>query len=463
MTVITTNSGVSDNGTIWVKFDTGNVDLTFVDGSKMTINPTALGLTLDEAILSFELQAQKFNAILQLNDVDFIAYLQDFFGAPSSDGTINNSEDVPTPGPGLPNGIALLPATMSLSQHGLQNIMSLMGFFPTPVLNNLNQWIVGFQHILSSSELQFFLDGPIGMQRGIQMLLGDIMSVHLPMIQNLIRIPLTQQQFDSLLSSSLAMGPTRFAQSGIPAAVNNGDFAGAADIRRCYNGTNGEYDPAKGYAANVDALGMTNAADSDGQTTLIDPAIAGDVQASPASTNSPLHTPIPGLVDSINSSAKTSTSLSPQLAAETLYGIAHHESLMGNANTPFGGGSSASGPYHIVNKTWLGYVRDYGQSVPELKAYSTQLRKYTDLNNVPVALRNQVLPLKNNPTLSSQMVIKAIDNYYVPTLQSKGLPVNAGSIWNMHYMPANVTQNVRNQLNWNSVGLGRIYAGMYFR
>jgi len=446
------NSGISNAGTSWRLFSTGNVEMTFVTGATTIINPGVLGLTLEEAIASFEGQLQALTPAVQITDQEYLDLIEDILGGLP---TYSPDTDL-SPDAGLRIGIALLPMFMTLSSKGLQNLTSLLGFFPIPVLNSLNQWVVGFQHVIRDDELPFYNSFPMSIPQAIQILLSQIANVFQPLLQNLIRVPLTQGQFDALLGSAIAMGPTRFANSGIPGRVNAGDFPAAAEIRECYNSTNGDYDPAKGFAANTQSMGIQQTTDTEGANTIADPSLANVVEGPASGSNAALHEPAPGMVDAINSAAQGSTSMSPEQAAAALYGFSHAESGLGNQVEA--SGSTAAGPYHYTQGTWLEYVKNYGNDVPGLSQYSAALK-----NNPTTALKSQVLDLRYDPVLSSKLTVAAIDRYYMPTLRNNGLEPTLGGLWNVHYLPGSIRSNYANQHNWGAVNTGWTYASRYYR
>lgn len=470
MTTITktntaTNSGVSPNGTTWTQYATGNVDLVFKDGSTSTINPTVLGLTLGDAISSFEKQFQTLNETLVLTDQEYADLIEDFIGLESSqESPQSNGFGSSNPARGLSNGLAQLPIFLSFSEKGLQNLTSVMGYFPLPVRNSLNQWVVGFQHVIDPSELDIYNSFPMSLAQAKQILMDEIIESFVPMIQNLIRVPLTQQQFDSLIGSIATMGPTRFADSGIVPAMNSGDFGGAADIRECYNASNGEYDPAKGFAANNQSLGYQTKTDGNGFQSIMDPGNIGKPSTRPT-PNWPIYTPpkpsnpnpskpqVNPIISAINAGAKTATTMLPSEMAAILYGFAHHESRLGSEMPPNG-----AGLYNYLKTTWLSDVEKYGASIAGLETFAAQLKA-----NPTVAIKQQVAKLRLDPIYASKVLVKAIELYYIPTLRAGNYPVKPGSIWNLYHSPGTVAADITNKFNWSSIELGTKYAAKYFK
>ncbi len=468
-TTTATNSGVSTNGTKWTQFGNGNVDLVFKDGNTSSINPTALGLTLDAAISSFEKQFQTLNETMILTDQDYMDLIEDFIGTEMpSESSESNTFGYAKPGRGLTNGLAQLPIFMSFSEKGLQDLTSLMGYFPLPILNSLNQWVVGFQHVIDPSELDLFNSFPTSIEAAKELLMGDILGTFTPLLQNLIRVPLTQQQFDSLIGSVATMGPTRFADSGIAPAVNGGDFGGAADIRECYNATNGEFDPAKGFAANTQSLGIQNQTDQSGFGSIADPGTIGSTQPGgrPGLPNSPIYTPpnprptpttpppaINPIIDGINKAAKTATTMSPVDMAAILYGFAHHETRLGNEMP-----TNGAGLFNYLKANWLADVEKYGASVAGLETLAAQLKL-----NPTVAIKQQVNKFRENHLIAGKVLVKSIELYLIPTLRTSNYVVTPGSIWNIYHSPGTLSTDIPNKFNWSSIAMGSKYAAKYFK
>ena len=448
--VVTENSGTSQNGTVWVSFSSGLVDLTFANGNTTTINPPSLGLSVIDAIVATEKSHGIVATLDNLTDDVYIDLVDDIVGLTVKDSSFRIKEGIDTDiimDRGLPPESAALPMFMDVSETGIKNLVSLIGFFPVPTLNNLNQYVVGYLEVITDDALvQFYRQFPISRTQALSRMLDSIKTTYIPLIQSLIRTPLSQVQFDSLIGSAITMGPTRFGDSGIPEAVNNGDTASAASIRSCYNTTNGEYDPAKGFQANTQAAGIDSAnptqTDAFGNTLLSDPQLSRLPKIPDLSTLETNLLSLPQVVTSIISLfSQTAKTVSVTSLRSIMFGIFHQEQLTE---------SNGLGMFKYEKDVWFKHVRDMGVEIPEIATISHSLKKYQTYASAPVAVRTSVTALTAQDELQTQLIAMAIEQVYIPSLRENNIQPTPGNIWVAHHYPSsnrNLSSDARRMMN----------------
>lgn len=118
----------------------------------------------------------------------------------------------------------------ALSRRGLNLIKEFEAFAPTPFTDPEGRCVVGYGHILS---LQACATLDIDMTRQ-----WDEVSAHNTLLQDaaaaadavndLVEVPLTQGQFDALVSFAFSVSPANFSRSSMLRIVNTGDHDTAA-------------------------------------------------------------------------------------------------------------------------------------------------------------------------------------------------------------------------------------------
>lgn len=137
------------------------------------------------------------------------------------------------------------PKQMQISATGLRNIAQHEGLRTKAYRDAAGNWTIGYGH--TGSEV-----GPgmsITEERARQLLQADVQQAANAVKTN-VQAPLTQAQFDALVSWVYNLGAGAFAQSGIPEALNQGNYQAAAEIMLQYNkartGPNGELQTVPG-------------------------------------------------------------------------------------------------------------------------------------------------------------------------------------------------------------------------
>jgi len=113
---------------------------------------------------------------------------------------------------------------MQLSLNGLSFIKRWEGFIPTPYDDGYGNLTIGYGHKIRSGE-RFTR---ISEAEASQLLAQDVGWAE-SAVNSYVRVPLTQSQFDALVSLVFNWGAPNFAQSQLLQLLNAGDYAGAAN------------------------------------------------------------------------------------------------------------------------------------------------------------------------------------------------------------------------------------------
>lgn len=119
-----------------------------------------------------------------------------------------------------------------ISQAGLDLIAQFEGFSATSYNDppGSDLWSIGYGHQIQPGET---FDEPISVAEGQALLAQDTANAQAA-VTSLITVPLTSAQFDALTSFVYNVGVGAFKAGTVPAKLNAGDFAAAADTMRKY-------------------------------------------------------------------------------------------------------------------------------------------------------------------------------------------------------------------------------------
>jgi lysozyme len=125
---------------------------------------------------------------------------------------------------------------MKLSSAGLELIMKSEGFRSTVYADVAGIATIGYGHRIKSQE-----SFPIGIteQQGTGLLLCDVADAE-KSVSRLVRVALTQGQFDALVDFCFNLGAGRLAASTLLAELNAGHYADAARQLLVWDHTGGE-------------------------------------------------------------------------------------------------------------------------------------------------------------------------------------------------------------------------------
>jgi GH24 family phage-related lysozyme (muramidase) len=128
------------------------------------------------------------------------------------------------------------PSSGTLSQSGLDAIKRSEGFSATPYWDSKG-YSIGYGHLLTPEEYAKYKDRSITKEEAEQLLLKDTEKTQNAVNQS-IKVPLTQDMFDALVSFGYNLGPG--AIKNVAQTLNTGDYEGAAKRMRRYVIANGK-------------------------------------------------------------------------------------------------------------------------------------------------------------------------------------------------------------------------------
>lgn len=114
---------------------------------------------------------------------------------------------------------------MKLSEAGLSFIANEEGFVDHVYLDQVGVATIGYGHVVRAGET--FM-ATITVAQGRAILAQDVSAVE-DALSALVTVPLTQPQFDALVSLAFNIGAAAFSSSTLLKLLNIGDYAGAAE------------------------------------------------------------------------------------------------------------------------------------------------------------------------------------------------------------------------------------------
>lgn len=113
---------------------------------------------------------------------------------------------------------------MKTSEKGLKFLMDREGFRATPYKDSGGKLTIGFGHLILRGEVF----GAISSVEATALLERDVVIAE-TCINNFVREPLNQNEFDALVSFVFNLGCANFKGSTLLALLNEGDFDGASN------------------------------------------------------------------------------------------------------------------------------------------------------------------------------------------------------------------------------------------
>ena len=114
-----------------------------------------------------------------------------------------------------------------ISRQGLDLICRFEGFSPIIYMCPAGYPTIGYGHLITEANKEQFLDG-VDEDEALDLLRKDV-AVAERAVLRLISVPLTQGQFDALVSFTYNLGAQSLSTSTLLRKLNAGDYAGAAD------------------------------------------------------------------------------------------------------------------------------------------------------------------------------------------------------------------------------------------
>lgn len=120
---------------------------------------------------------------------------------------------------------------MRTSEQGLDLIARFEGYSPVPYLCPARVWTIGFGHAITRADAQKFKAG-ISKPVAMALLRADA-AIAERAVRRSIRLPLSQAQFDALVSFTFNLGGAALYSSTLRQVINRGDMQAApAQIRK---------------------------------------------------------------------------------------------------------------------------------------------------------------------------------------------------------------------------------------
>lgn len=115
---------------------------------------------------------------------------------------------------------------MDVSSRGISLIQNHEGFVEKPYRCPAGKLTVGYGHVISQSEKGKY-DAGITKLQALTLLKNDILKACVS-VARLIKVQLSQNQFDALVSFTFNLGGGRLQASALRQKLNRGDYPGAA-------------------------------------------------------------------------------------------------------------------------------------------------------------------------------------------------------------------------------------------
>lgn len=120
------------------------------------------------------------------------------------------------------------PVTTSISLSGLALIQEFEGFRADPAALPDGKWVVGYNHVR-----QRHPGAKVSQGDAVDLLARDLVPL-IQMVNKEVTTPITQSQFDALVSFAFSIGGEAFAKSQVLRRVNQGAFLAAASAMEAW-------------------------------------------------------------------------------------------------------------------------------------------------------------------------------------------------------------------------------------
>ncbi len=127
------------------------------------------------------------------------------------------------------------PSKFSLSEEGLNFIKRKEGLKPEMYLDSAGHRTIGYGHRVLPNEIEEFRTSIDG-NRALQLLARDVEWAE-KAVRRSVKVPLSQQQYDALVSFTYNIGHNGFKESTALKRLNEGEYAQAADAMLMWNKT----------------------------------------------------------------------------------------------------------------------------------------------------------------------------------------------------------------------------------
>lgn len=112
-----------------------------------------------------------------------------------------------------------------ISEQGVNFIKSFEGFSSVPYNDGVGVMTIGYGHALRKKDKHL---KKITEEQAVEILKEDV-SIAVKNVNNLVKVDITQNQFDALVSFAFNVGVGNLKNSTLLKKLNQGDYIGAAD------------------------------------------------------------------------------------------------------------------------------------------------------------------------------------------------------------------------------------------
>ena len=123
---------------------------------------------------------------------------------------------------------------MNISQEGLSLIKKFEGCEYNAYKCAAGVWTIGYGHTKTAREDRLIIKSTA------DRLLAEDLAEFEEYVNTLVKVPLTQNQFDALVSWTFNLGPTNLTESTLLKKLNAGDYDAVPDEIRRWNKAGGE-------------------------------------------------------------------------------------------------------------------------------------------------------------------------------------------------------------------------------
>jgi lysozyme len=121
----------------------------------------------------------------------------------------------------------------SVNDAGVKQIAKFESFSPTIYRDSAGNQTIGYGHLITVSDGSIY-DNGITQDQALKLLHADISTAE-KSVNNLVKVPLNQNQFNALVSLVFNIGSGNFAKSSILRELNRGNYRQAASDFALYN------------------------------------------------------------------------------------------------------------------------------------------------------------------------------------------------------------------------------------
>lgn len=134
------------------------------------------------------------------------------------------------------------PQALTISAAGIKLIERFEGFNERAYICPGNKLTIGFGHVIKEFEVEIY-SGTMTRDEGNKLLACDVTEFYVPDVRRLVKVPLSQGQFDALTSFDYNLGAVKFGDSTLLKHLNGGDYHHASLQFLLWRNAGGKYLP----------------------------------------------------------------------------------------------------------------------------------------------------------------------------------------------------------------------------